>query len=156
MAIFRPVRSETEQVGTILLFASTEKLRAQLVTNAWILTFIFLGGTMLGLTIVRPLHRTITGPLLNLSQAARRVSRDNDYQLRVPRDGADEIGDLAESFDGMLQTISRHTNSLLTLNCELLRATLPCLALRAHEKGIEKRALRPHPDGRADAGNRRL
>ncbi|MBI4907188.1 MAG: response regulator [Acidobacteria bacterium] len=117
--VYRPVRSEREQVGTILLCASRQPLQQRMKTILWILLAVLTGSTLLGFVTILRLHRTITDPVVNLSRAARRVSREKNYVLRVPRDGSDEIGDLSDSFNVMLETISRHTRSLLKLNQEL-------------------------------------
>lgn len=49
-----------------------------------------------------PLQRAVTRPILDLSDAAKRVAETNDYSVRVPKRSGDEIGRLTGAFNSML------------------------------------------------------
>jgi signal transduction histidine kinase/CheY-like chemotaxis protein len=53
------------------------------------------------------LQRQISSPIVNLAHTMQRVSREEDYSLRVERASHDEIGSLIEGFNQMLAQI-RH------------------------------------------------
>jgi signal transduction histidine kinase len=58
------------------------------------------------------LQRLITDPILNLSKTARKVKEKNDFSLRAPVPSNDECGELAATFNEMLQTIESRDRSL--------------------------------------------
>ena len=58
----------------------------------------------LGLAMSSRLQRRITQPMLAIGQVAQQVMQRRDFGLRAPRTTDDEVGQLAESFNGMLQT----------------------------------------------------
>ena len=74
------------------------------------------------------LARGITGPLNRLNANARRI-RDGDYSKPPPLDQTDEVGELAESFNTMLDSISRRESEILRLAYEDALTSLPNRAM---------------------------
>jgi signal transduction histidine kinase/DNA-binding response OmpR family regulator/HPt (histidine-containing phosphotransfer) domain-containing protein len=58
------------------------------------------------------LQQEISGPIVNLAHTMKRVSREEDYTLRVERASEDEIGSLIDGFNEMLAQI-RHRDTRL-------------------------------------------
>ncbi|MFG6430691.1 ATP-binding protein [Pelomonas parva] len=65
------------------------------------------------------LQRAIVQPILAISDVAQDVMRRQDYSRRAPKATDDEVGALADSFNGMLAEIERRTQQVLRLNEEL-------------------------------------
>jgi signal transduction histidine kinase/CheY-like chemotaxis protein/HPt (histidine-containing phosphotransfer) domain-containing protein len=81
---------------------------------------------VLGLLVSSRLQRRITRPMLAVGEVAQQVMQRRDFGLRAPKTTDDEVGQLAESFNGMLQTLeheiaerSAAEANVRTLNAEL-------------------------------------
>jgi len=74
------------------------------------------------------MQRTISGPILELADTARRVSAEKDYSLRAARDNSipaghnNEIETLIVAFNAMLDEIQERDQQLLKKNEELGKA----------------------------------
>src|SRR4029079_14961143 len=67
------------------------------------------------------MQRTISEPLLDLADTARRVSASRDYSIRVNPLARDEIGIVVRAFNEMLDHIADRTAELSKANTELRR-----------------------------------
>jgi signal transduction histidine kinase len=74
------------------------------VTGQLLLTTVLV--SVIGVTAAALLTWVLTRPILQLAQAAQSVGR-GDLSWRVPRWADDEIGDLAESFNAMTETLAK-------------------------------------------------
>jgi len=71
----------------------------------------------------RRLQRSVTGPIIELANACQEVSSSRDYSKRVHTETDDEIGELAISFNSMLQAVQNRDSELENLVTELKAAT---------------------------------
>jgi len=62
--------------------------------------------------LVAPLQKRISGPIIALSSAAERISRERDFSLRAEKVGADEVGMLVDAFNTMIGQIERVNTEL--------------------------------------------
>ncbi|MBI3479883.1 MAG: EAL domain-containing protein [Nitrosomonadales bacterium] len=67
--------------------------------------------TLIGILLTR-LQKSITLPLLSLTEAMHKVSRDGDFSVRATTGSQDEIGVLANGFNQMLDELSKREESL--------------------------------------------
>ncbi|MCB1580288.1 MAG: PAS domain S-box protein [Rhodospirillales bacterium] len=67
---------------------------------------------LLTFIIILLLSRSITKPILNLTGNIRQITAEKDYDLRVLKETNDELGELADSFNLMLGTVTDAQNSL--------------------------------------------
>jgi signal transduction histidine kinase/CheY-like chemotaxis protein len=58
------------------------------------------------------LQSTITGPILEVARVARDVMDKRDYSLRARKTTEDEIGELVDSFNGMIADTGRRAEAL--------------------------------------------
>ena len=110
---YLPVTRGTELIGYVLLKADfTERLESQLADLGK-----GVGGAALALFVVSLLasrmQRMISRPIAELADAARTISRDKAYGLRVPLRANDEIGDLVAAFNEMLGEIQERDENLI-------------------------------------------
>ena len=68
------------------------------------------------------LQRVISRPILDLTEAARSISQNNDYTKCQVEHGRDELGTLIESFNLMVDTIQESQAKLMEENAERRRA----------------------------------
>ena len=87
---------------------------------------MLLGSLALGMLISSRLQRWISGPIQEVSSIAKKVMEQRDYHLRAAKSSEDEIGQLADAFNGMLHTLEHEIAerneaelAVRTLNAEL-------------------------------------
>ncbi len=99
-----PLREGTQVVGALRLSYEVADVRGQFDQLRWFV----LGGTLLtallALALALGLATTITRPLQQLSESARRIAAGN-YRTRVEIRSRDEVGALANSFNQMVQRL---------------------------------------------------
>lgn len=155
LAVFKMIFSQQKVVGTIYLeeqYELSQWLRDYLV----ILSIVLLASLILGTIISSQLQRWISGPIQAVSGIARQVMEQRNYHLRATKSTEDEIGQLADSFNGMLQTLeheiaerSSAEQAVRTLNAELEQR----VAERTTELQITNQALIARTED-AEAANR--
>lgn len=100
-----PVQLQGERIGSLAWAESFEALNATLLRLALgavlVLALALLGASLL----LRWTQRRALAPLIALSRLAERVASSQDYSLRASVREDDEVGRLAERFNGMLRRI---------------------------------------------------
>ncbi|MDR7375904.1 signal transduction histidine kinase/CheY-like chemotaxis protein [Rhodoferax ferrireducens] len=104
LVAFKHIQIQRTTVGTIYLKERYE-LATWLRDYLFILGSVLLGSLALGLLISAWLQRWVSGPIQAVSTVAQRVMEQRNYQLRADKTTEDEVGQLADSFNGMLQTL---------------------------------------------------
>jgi signal transduction histidine kinase/CheY-like chemotaxis protein/HPt (histidine-containing phosphotransfer) domain-containing protein len=149
MTVVLPVKSGSARIGAVYVDGrhdAAQWLRDYLIIFGLVLAF----SLAFGVLVSSGLQRRITGPILAVGQVARQVMQSRDFRLRAAKTTEDEIGQLAESFNGMLQTLEheiaeRSTAELAvrTLNAELeqrVERRTAELAVRTEEAEAASRA----------------
>lgn len=100
-----PVQLHGERLGSLAWAESFDALNDTLLRLAagavTVLALALLGASLL----LRWTQRRALAPLIALSRLAERVATSQDYSLRAPVRENDEVGRLAERFNGMLRRI---------------------------------------------------
>ncbi|HEX7981903.1 MAG TPA: response regulator [Duganella sp.] len=140
----------------------TVYLRERYDLAAWlrgylaILAAVLLGSLVLGVGLSSLLQRWISGPIMGVSEIARQVVRERDYRLRAPKNSEDEVGQLADAFNGMLQTLEHEITERAAAETEVraLNAGLEArVAARTGELQVANVALEARTT-EAEAANR--
>ena len=140
----------------------TVYLRERYDLAAWlrgylaILAVVLLGSLVLGVGLSSLLQRWISGPIMGVSEIARQVVRERDYRLRAPKNSEDEVGQLADAFNGMLQTLEHEITERAAAETEVraLNAGLEArVAARTGELQVANVALEARTT-EAEAANR--
>jgi PAS domain S-box-containing protein len=84
----------------------------QFLQSITLLAIMFLLLAGVSLVLSNLLERTITQPLTELAKTTRAVREQKDYSLRAPIQSSDEIGQLADSFNSMLETVQQQNETL--------------------------------------------
>ena len=159
LVVFKRIVGNGEGVvGTIYL-----KERYDIST--WLLNYLaILGGVLLaslalGVVISSLLQRWISGPIQAVSNVAQRVMEQRNYQLRATKTTEDEIGHLADAFNGMLETLeheiaerSTAEQSVRSLNAQLEQRVMDRTAeLQVANRALEARTQEAETANRAKA-----
>ncbi len=116
---WNPVVFEGKRYGTIYVRASAKPLEDRV--RLYLFNMLSLGAVLLGLSAVFALllQSVISKPLVELAAVAARITRDNDYSVRVQKKGNDEIGSLYDGFNSMLEQIEKRQKELERSNRDL-------------------------------------
>jgi len=105
LVLLRTIHLQDRTLGTLYLAADMTGLYLRLRWGAAAVAIIAAVSFALAFLLSLRLHHLITGPLVQLAGAARKVSQDHDYSVRVRPRELDELGLLMEDFNGMLAQI---------------------------------------------------
>ncbi|MFZ6756557.1 response regulator [Undibacterium sp. Ji50W] len=155
LTVSKHIISDSEVLGTIYL-------KQQYDLGKWLLDYLVILGLVLfaslalGVLISSQLQRWISVPIHAISTVARQVMEQHNYHLRASKSTEDEIGQLAQSFNDMLQTLEREISeksqveqTVRTLNADLERRVTD----RTNELQIANQTLITRTD-EAESANR--
>lgn len=131
VSFFAPIFDQraSEEAGAIHLVADYSLVRSRLVSYGGIV-FFALAVSMVGAYLISSrVQRVVSVPILNLADAARRVSESHDYSARAHKSGEDEIGVFIDAFNNMLARIQVQDQQLQRSHDELEH--------RVHERTLE-------------------
>jgi signal transduction histidine kinase/CheY-like chemotaxis protein len=105
LELFQPIHRNGRFLGTVFIRSDLEEINSRLNSAAGVLASISL--LVFGLVLMASfvLQKQVTEPILRLSGAARKISQERDYSIRVDRPQGGEIGVLADSLNDMLLQI---------------------------------------------------
>ena len=114
VVLVEPVRWQGDQVGAVAVATSLVGLRDQQSAYAALVIALCLLVAPVATALGARLQRTISGPLQQLADLARRVSQVKDYSLRAAVGaGPREVTGLAAAFNEMLSQIERLAHAVL-------------------------------------------
>lgn len=120
VVVFRRITDDREILGTVHLkgeYALWEHLRSYLTITG----IVVVASLLVALGMSAWLQRAITAPILSMRDLARDVVEKRDFSLRAQKTSDDEIGYLADAFNGMLIEIGQRASALERSNESLER-----------------------------------
>jgi len=132
LILVRRITSEAKPVGYVYIRADLREIAARLRQYSLIAFTVLLVSLLAAALISSAFRRSVAQPIVQLAEAAKRISQNKDYTTRVTPVGGrnDEVTDLVNSFNEMLrelhkshdeleQRVSERTHELLAANREL-------------------------------------
>jgi len=119
LTVFSSIVLDGELLGTVCLRSDLKPLYEMLSRNTTIIAAVILIASMVAYLVSSVVQNVISGPILNLAEAAGKISEQKDYSVRVQRESNDEVGLLITAFNGMLEQIQRHQVALVEANEQL-------------------------------------
>ena len=110
-----------EKAGVFYLSRDLRDVHRRLVIGGTTIVGLLLLAVAAALALAHRMQRSISEPLLDLADTARRVSASRDYSIRVNPLASDEIGIVVRAFNEMLDHIADRTAELSKANTELQR-----------------------------------
>jgi PAS domain S-box-containing protein len=120
LTLFKRIVVDNEILGTVYLSAEYDLL-GRLGDYAAILTAVLVASLAAALLMSGRLHKTVTGPITDITSVARDVMEKRDFTLRASTQSDDEVGVLATAFNSMLSEIGSRTKVLEASNERLQR-----------------------------------
>jgi two-component system, sensor histidine kinase len=108
-----------DKVSTIYLRAGMRELRRQIWDFVGITLVVLALSLAISVVLARQLQKFVTAPISRLAEAMQRVTRDDDYSVRVDNLSNDEMGVLNDGFNSMLDQIEQGRNALQRARDEL-------------------------------------
>jgi signal transduction histidine kinase len=118
--LVRQIISEGKPIGFVYLRADLREIDERLRRYALIATAVLLLSLVAALLVSSAFRKSVARPIIELANAARRVSRDQDFSFRAaPVRDKGELTVLVDSFNEMLQEIQKRDNALQAAHDEL-------------------------------------
>ncbi len=112
LSMFRTIMLGNKEIGSLYLLSDTRKMTERLSRYSLIVAVAFLISILVAYLVISRLQRLVSAPINRLAHAARSVSAERDYSIRVEESGEDEVGFLVEKFNEMLSTIQERDAAL--------------------------------------------
>lgn len=109
---YSPVVADGERIGTVYLRDNLQDFYSRLGVQGVTFLIVLLLSYLFALVVSSKLQRMVSGPILNLARAARTISKNKDYALRVKAESDDELGILVSAFNDMLTQIQDREEKL--------------------------------------------
>lgn len=150
LVVFEPITyttdTERDHLGTVFIRSDLSGLKKQISTHLKFLAGVFLASFGIAYLVSQRFQSLIAGPIKSLSRKSVEISKSGDYSLRQPKESADEIGHLTDSFNQMLDVIEKRDHELSATLLELKQreAELALARDRAEEATMAKSEFLAH------------
>ena len=101
------IRLDDQRIGTLYIQSDLRELKQALLRDLAISGGLLVTCFLIALALGSRIHRTVSEPILQLSDTARHVTENKDYSVRAMAHGDDELGTLVGAFNEMLDRIER-------------------------------------------------
>ncbi len=118
LLVVQSILQSGREIGRVYLRAEYG-LWQRVPTYLGIAAAVALAALVVALMLSVRLQRAVVRPILAIGDVARDVMQRQDYSRRAPKARDDEVGVLADSFNGMLGEIERRSHEVLRLNEDL-------------------------------------
>lgn len=121
VTVSMPIIHNGAEIGRLWLEGDRSALDRHIAGLLWdaLVSALFAGGV--GMLVALRMQRELTRPILALSNIMSEVRASGDFGRRATRESSDEIGDLAESFNVMLNEVQERDARLLAHHQNLRR-----------------------------------
>ena len=116
---FERIVLEGDDLGTLYIKSDLHEMSLLLKRYAFIAGLVLLASIVAALALSSWMQRIVSGPVMRLAEAARAVSEDRNYSIRVERRSGDELGLLTTAFNEMLSQIETTDSALRLAQTEL-------------------------------------
>ena len=110
--IYEPIELDGLPVGTLYMSLSLDRLNERWQEQLLFIVGVILAVVLLSLALAKYLQYILLKPILRITKTARDITEQQDYSLRAEKEVKDEIGDMADVFNGMLNKIETETQRL--------------------------------------------
>ena len=105
LELFHPVTDRGRDVGTVYIKANMREFYEQVYSHAAMIVTVTLCSLAVALLFASMMQSLISMPILQLADAAKNITTNDDYTIRVNTDSHDELGLLYASFNRMVEKI---------------------------------------------------
>jgi len=107
-----PIVLDNEIIGTLYIRSDLKEVYSQTAWQIWIAVLAIATAVGIAYFFAARLQTRISKPLLQLADTMQRVSREQNYNLRVEKSGDDELAKLIDVFNAMLNQVQQRDRRL--------------------------------------------
>lgn len=122
------ISEDGNRIGVIVLQSDMNTVYLRMAHDAMFMVLIMIMCVLLAYLIASRLQQTVSGPILALARTAKKVAESEDFSMRAPAAGTDEIGYLTDRFNSMLAQIQARDETLREVNEQLIESQEHALA----------------------------
>jgi len=115
LEVYQAIRLNGLPIGSVLVLTDLKdldyRLRRQMLASLGVLALSLL----VAFLMTRRLQRAIYGPIVQLGNAAKKITEHNNFSIRAHKLNDDEIGDAIDAFNAMLGKIEQDKEELTRL-----------------------------------------
>lgn len=126
--VTEPIYQDSSQVGVIALQSDMASIHSRLIHDTLIMIVIVLVCVVFAILVATRMQQTVSQPILALATTVKKVAEQEDFSLRAPAAGKDEIGYLTDRFNSMLAQIQARDETLREVNEQLIESQEHALA----------------------------
>jgi signal transduction histidine kinase len=120
IVVARPIILKGQTIGSVSISSDFRELNARRDRTLGIIMAVLAASFLVALLVSRLLQRSISGPIIGLSEIAKRVSSERDYSVRAVATGHNaEMGVMFDAFNDMLAQIERRDGELREVHEQL-------------------------------------
>ena len=119
LELFYPITHGDREIGVVYLKANMREFYEQARSHATMIVILTLCSLAVALLFGSMMQSLISRPILQLADAARSITTNGDYTIRVATDSQDELAVLYASFNQMVQKIQTSQTELKQTHDEL-------------------------------------
>lgn len=112
--IYHNILLKNSKIGTIYLRQNNSELNLAIWNHILTLFFFYIFAISIAILLIIITQKSLTLPLHKLVNAVRRISNENNYGLRVKKEGNDEIGLLTDAFNDMMEQVESRQKKLIS------------------------------------------
>lgn len=134
----RAIVLDGESIGFVYLVSDLQEIQTR---RRWFALFVLILITVssaAAFLVALLLKRTISRPILDLAQAAKRVSQEKNFAVRASKYENDELGLLADGFNEMLSEIEERDEAIRAAHAEseLFINSVPSILIGTDSAGL--------------------
>ncbi len=138
ISLFQPIHQNQLRVGSLFMRSTSDDIHRQQAAYPLIVGVVFLISLGVAASFASRMQNRISSPIEALARAARRISEEGDYSVRVNQRATGQLGDLCFAFNAMLDHIESADASLQQARDEL-NARVRDRTRELHREVLERR-----------------
>lgn len=112
--VYHTINLDGDNLGTVYIHIDLEQVFIRKLQYLAVLFSVLFIVTVITFLLTTPLLKVIVEPLKKLLLTVNAITKENDYSRRAIKYNDDEIGELVNSFNGMLATVEFQNRAILT------------------------------------------
>ena len=113
LTVQKSITSGGQTIGSIRIESNLTEIGEQMQGTLQTILIILLAASLAAFGLASRLQAAIAEPIRRLAETAERVSADQQYSARARKIADDDLGQLTDTFNGMLEEIERRDEQLL-------------------------------------------
>jgi signal transduction histidine kinase/CheY-like chemotaxis protein len=121
LGVMRPMEVDGRVIGTVSIASRVEAARTRAAAFIEIILVVLVLTFVIALVLSIRMQALISLPIQDLTSTALAVMREHRYDVRAHKESDDELGQLIDSFNGMLDEIQKADRQLMAQQEDLER-----------------------------------